>query len=267
MKKIIDSEIKNIEYYSEAIKSSENKDFTEFLRWFNGGKNLTAIINSGYFDFFTSVLKPYVFEKTKQNSKELTCLEIGCGGGRILNAACKYFKKTIGIDIHDSFDALEKFMKFENNNFELYQIKNNNFPLKAHSVDFVYSFIVFQHILKIEVFKEYLSEIKRILTEDGTAVIYFGRPRFLSKKYFKNSGLNFISFIFDRIFYEGIYINLFKNGYFENFNAEVNHVNLTVSLRKAKKMFHNAGLKITEKGFSKNKKTYGTQYYFIAEHK
>jgi len=265
MSEIIDTEQKNIEYYSEAIKKSANKDFTEFLKWFNGGNNITEIINSGYRNFYNLILKPYAYQKTKKNSKELNCLEIGCGGGRILNAACKYFGNATGIDIHDNFDMLEKFMKIENDNFELFKIKENKFPIADNSVDFVYSFIVFQHILKIEVFRKYISEIMRVMKKSGTAVIYFGRPRFLSRKNFNNLFLNFSTFAFDRIFYEGIYLNTFKKGYFENYNAKVNYVNLTVSIHCARKIFRNAGLKIIKKGYSKNKNTFGTQYYFIAE--
>ncbi len=267
MKNRVDTEKKNINYYSKAVKNAEQKDFIEFLKWFNGGENIISIINSGYYDFFSKILKPIIYEKTKNNSKQLICLEIGCGGGRILNAACKYFGKAIGTDIHNSFNVLNKFLSFENNNFELKKITNNKIPVADKSIDFIYSFIVFQHILKITVFKDYLSEIKRILKNDGVIIIYFGRPRFFSKKQFKYSFLNFITFTLDRIFYESIFLNLFKKGYSENYNVKVNHVNLTVSLLKAKKMFKKSGFEIKEKGYSKNNKKYGTQYYFIAEHK
>lgn len=267
MNKKIDTEIKNIKYYSDAIKTSENNDFIEFLKWFNGGDNLNAVINSGYSDFFVSILKPVVYRKTKNHSKQMIALEIGCGGGRILNAACKYFDKTIGTDIHNSFEALEQFLKQENTNFELYRIKQNKIPVETNSIDFIYSFIVFQHILKISIFKDYLAEIKRIMKSNGTTVIYFGRPRFLSKKIFKQKLLNGITLIFDRIVYEGIYLNIFKKGFYENHHAKVNHVNLVVSLRKARQMFNSTGLKIIDKGRSKKIGSFGTQYYFIAEHK
>ena len=267
MKKLIDTEEENINYYTNAVKNAEQKDYVDFLKWFNGSNNINTVINSGYYDFFSKILTPIIYEKTKNNSKQLTCLEIGCGGGRILNAACKYFKKAQGVDIHDSFDALHKFLSSENDNFELGKISNNKIPADDKSVDFVYSFIVFQHILKIKVFEDYISEIKRILKPEGITIIYFGRPRFFSKKIFKNRFLNFTTLIFDRIFYDGIFLNLFRKGYSENYKAEVNHINLTVSIRKAKKMFQISGLKIIKKGYTRNKNTFGTQYYFIAEHK
>ena len=266
MKTPINTEEKNIKYYSDAIKSSAENDFSDFLRWFNKNDNINAVINSGYYDFYTSILKPGIYKKTKNNSKQLTCLEIGCGGGRILNAACKYFAKAIGTDIHDSFDALNKFLSVENDNFELGKIRGNKIPAAGKSVDFIYSFIVFQHILKIKVFEDYISEIKRILKPDGIAIIYFGRPRFFSRKVFNSRIMNKYMLFLDKIYYEFFYLNIFKNGYIENYNAEVNHVNLTVSTQKAKKIFQKNGLKIIEKGISQNKNKFGTQYYFIAEH-
>jgi SAM-dependent methyltransferase len=42
------------------------------------------------------------------------------------------------------------------------------------SIDFVYSFIVFQHFSSIEYFYKYFSQIKRIIKPDGVGVIFFG---------------------------------------------------------------------------------------------
>jgi ubiquinone/menaquinone biosynthesis C-methylase UbiE len=256
----------NLKYYSKAIKKAEDRDFLDFLQWFNGGENIVSIKNSGYRDFYKDILKPPIYMHTNTNSDQLTALEIGCGGGRILNAACKYFKKVIGADIHDSFDALEKFMSVENSNFELIKIKDNKFDLTDNSIDFIYSFIVFQHILKIEVFEKYLVEINRILKPKSLAIIYFGRPRFFSKlKQFRF--LNYIACLLDKVLYECLFLNIFKNGYFEDHNVLVNHVNLMVSMKKAKKMFKSASFNILKKGYSMNNENYGTQYYLIIEKK
>jgi len=260
----IDTENKNIRYYSDAIKNAENTDLLTFLKWFNGGENVDAIINSGYYDFFNSILKEKIYSYTKSNSKQLTALEIGCGGGRVMNAACKYFGKVVGIDIHESFTLLNDFLKNENSNFELFRITDNKIPIAENSVDFVYSFIVFQHILKIKTFEDYLSEIKRILKPNGLLIIYFGRPRFFSKKVSKFSIINKFSFLLDKIFYENFYLNIFKNGYYENYKVVVNHINLMVTKRKAKIIFKKNNLKIIEYGFSKSGNSFGTQHYFIA---
>jgi SAM-dependent methyltransferase len=263
MNERIDSEHKNIKYYSEAIKKAENADLLTFLQWFNGGQNINTIINSGYHDFYNNILKNYVYSATKNISQQLTALEIGCGGGRIINAACKYFKNAIGVDIHDSFSTLEKFLQLENNNFQLFKIEDNKIPVENNSVDLVYSFIVFQHILKIKTFEDYIAEIQRILTENGIAIIYFGRPRFFSKYIFKSLFVNKITFLFDKLFYENIFLNIFKKGYYENYQAKVNHVNLVVSKWKAAKIFRKRNLKIKEFGNSKIQNGFGTQYYFI----
>lgn len=265
MNKSINTNKENINYYSEAIKAAEDNDFVEFLKWFNGGENLTSIINSGYRNLFCDILKPVIFEQSKINSKKMTALEIGCGGGRILNAACKYFGKAIGVDIHNSFEALDKFMAIENTNYELYKIENNIFNVGNNSIDFVYSYIVFQHILTIKTFEEYLKEINRILKKKSYSIIYFGRPRLLSKRIFKFKLLDYICFYFDKFIYENIFLNYFRKGYFEDYKAQVNHVNLTVSMQKAMKIFKENDFKIIRKGFTKNRNRYGTQYYLIVK--
>jgi ubiquinone/menaquinone biosynthesis C-methylase UbiE len=261
----IDTGNKNEAYYSEAIKKAAETNFDEFLRWFNGGTNIVSIRNSGYHDFYNNILKKIIYERTRETSDQSLVLEIGCGGGRILNAACKYFKKSVGTDIHDNFEMLEKFMSIENTNFELLKIQDNKFAIADNSIDFVYTFIVFQHILKLEVFEQYLSEIKRMLKSKSLAIIYFGRPRLIGKKQFSTRLLNFMAYLLDKLFYENMYLNLFKKGYFEDHLAPVNHVNLMVSMKKAGKLCNLNSLKILERGISNKENSIGTQYYIIIE--
>ncbi len=264
--KIIDTNDKNLNYYSQAIKETEKKDFLEFLKWFNGGDNLTEIINSGYKNFYCDILHPIIYQISKARSKKMTALEIGCGGGRILNAASKYFEKVIGVDIHDSFGHLDQFLSIENTNYELYKCVKNKFSeIENNSVDFVYSFIVFQHILKIQTFEDYLKEINRVLKKDAYTIIYFGRPRWLSRKTFRTKLLNILAYWTDKIIYENLFLQLLKNGYFENFKAVVNHVNLEVSRKRVRFLLRKYNLKIKTFGSTRNKNAFGTQYYFIAQ--
>lgn len=258
-----DSSQKNIEDFSREIEKAAGKNEEAFLTWFNNNENYNAMIVSGYKDFYCSILKDEIYTLTKKNSKNLTALEIGCGGGRIMNAASKYFKYVIGLDIHDNLKDAEKFLRQMGNiNCETKKITNSKFPLANNSVDFIYSFIVFQHLMNIEIFSAYLKEVSRILKENGSAIIYFGRPRFLSKLPYKNTFFNKLSVFLDKIFFEEIYLNFFKGGLMEYPKAETNYVNLVVSRRKAEKMFKRFGFKIIDKGMSGKNKGYGSQYYF-----
>jgi SAM-dependent methyltransferase len=255
----------NIKYYSDAIKAASDESEAEFGNWFNNSTNPTEDFNKGYKDFFCSILKPVVFEKTKDNSQNLTALEIGCGGGRIMNAACKYFGHVIGLDIHSDLDKTKVILGKYNSNFEVKPISQDmTFPVSDKSVDFVYSFIVFQHILKVDCFIKYAEEIKRILKDDGTAIIYYGRPRKWSQKLSQYAFVNFLRGIMDKIFFEKIKLDILGNGYREYPNAKVNCVNLVVTRKKARKIFRQNKFKILEEGVSKKRHTaLGTQYYVV----
>ncbi|MFH0969759.1 MAG: methyltransferase domain-containing protein [Patescibacteria group bacterium] len=262
LKNKADSE-RNIEEFSREIKKAAEENKESFLTWFNNNENIRAVISSGYKDFFCHILKREVYDLTKENSNELIAMEIGCGGGRIMNAAAKYFKRVIGLDIHDNLEDTDNFLRqLGNNNFETKKIQGLAFPLLDKSLDFIYSIIVFQHIMKIETFLSYLKETSRVLKDTGVAIIYFGRPKFLSGLPVKNSLLNKLLVMLDRIFFEELYLNIFKGGFSEYPEAETNYVNLVVSVKKAKKMFSRYNLKIIDRGISDKNNMYGCQYYF-----
>lgn len=268
MQKPIKTTGENIDFYSDAIGDAAEFSFEEFLKWFNANANMTEVIDSGYKDFFGEILKDKLYATTRKNSEEMTALEIGCGGGRITNAACKYFGKVLGLDIHNNLALAEKFLKSRGNeNFELSKIKDDKFFVDDNSVDFVYSYIVFQHVLKINCFENYAKEVSRVLKDKGLVIIYFGRPRLFSRIISKNVLLNIITVFFDRAIFE-LYLNIFKNGYREYDKVKVNVVNIVVTMRKAKKIFRAAGLKILESDLTLREKRYGgTQYYLILRKK
>lgn len=255
---------KNIQDFSKKIKEAAYLNEENFLIWFNDNENKNAMIISGYRDLFCSIIKNDIFDKIKTCSKKLVVLEIGCGSGRIMNAAAKIFHNIIGLDVHDNLEDTNKFLlDMGNHNTETKKIDNNIFPVEDKKIDFLYSFIVFQHLLEIDVFVAYSKEMERVLKKDGYAVIYFGRPRFLSKIIVKNKVINYLLFLFDFIFFENIYINLFKNGFLKYSDVEANDINLIVSKRKAQKIFENANFQIIESGTSFKKHGRGTQYYFF----
>lgn len=253
---------KNIQEFSSEINKAASKSNADFLAWFNDNENKNSVIISGYRDLHYSIIKEKIYRKIKTNSRSLIACEIGCGGGRIMNATAKIFKNVIGLDIHKNLDDTDKFLlEMGNNNTKTHEIIDCKFPLKDDSVDFIYSFIVFQHLLKIETFIDYSREIAKKLKTTGVAIIYFGRPRFFSNFISNYKSLNYLLMILDRILFEYAYINLFRNGYIEYPKVEANDVNLVVSVKKARKIFGNAGLRVTDSGISQKNNAYGTQYY------
>lgn len=120
-------------------------------------------------------------------------LEIGCGPGRLLRPMSRHFAEIHGVDVSDEMIALAK---------EKLRDIPNAFPqvcdgarltaFADNSIDFVYSYAVFQHIPSREVVQEYLREVQRVLKPGGFARLQLnGLPRSLNDQYTTWSGARF----------------------------------------------------------------------------
>ncbi|MBT3817677.1 MAG: class I SAM-dependent methyltransferase [Candidatus Magasanikbacteria bacterium] len=257
----------NTKLFSNAIKVSKNNGVNDFLCWFDNSETTSHVIVSGYRDFFSYILVDEVYNYIKNKALNLSVLDIGCGGGRLMNAAATCFEMVYGVDIHNNLDITKQFLHSQSkNNIILNNIQNKIFLIEDKKIDLVYSFIVFQHIMTLDCFKAYLSEIQRVLRDDGIAIIYFGRPKYLSRKVFPYSIINTLFYLFDKYIYERV-INLLFKGYREYPNVPVNYVNLVVTMRKAKQLFKYNGFIIISQGVSRRKGGYGTQYYLVVQKK
>lgn len=108
----------------------------------------------------------YWLNKTVKNVGNENIVELGCGKGVLQNIHRKY----LGIDI--SFMALKQFFPSKN----CIQASIEDLPIKANSVDFLFSFAAIEHVPQPE---KTLFEIDRVLAVDGVAVIapaWFCRP-------------------------------------------------------------------------------------------
>jgi len=96
--------------------------------------------------------------------------------------ASRDFNKIYGVDIHKNFLMTRKFLSLNNvQNFELMNREEmriwSEHPSSRAEIDFVYSFIVFQHFESISEVKFYLNCIDKILAYDGVAHIYYGKNK------------------------------------------------------------------------------------------
>jgi ubiquinone/menaquinone biosynthesis C-methylase UbiE len=159
----------------DHAKASEIDDVT-FQNWFNLCASIDDCVCNGYMDFFHRIFTPDMYE-CAGNPRNKTCLEVGCGGGRLLNAACTLFANGYGIDILDesSFKKTDSFLhKNGRNNFTLLH-KDHLSSIQDESIDFVYSFIVFQHFSSEDEIKAYFKFFDRVLKRDGCGKVFFGR--------------------------------------------------------------------------------------------
>lgn len=211
--------------FREEIKKADTLSKEAFFTWFDGGNSVEDVFVRGAWDFATFIIQPLAPYITK--CEEKTALEIGYGGGRMLAASSRYFHKVIGVDVHEcKGNVAAELQKRGVHNFALYSSDGKSIPMGNDSVDVVYSFIVLQHVEKIEIFKQYIDETCRVLKSGGIAVLYFGRYCPLSIH--KDSKLLYLA---DRVL-ERI---KFWKGYRE-IKAEVNCINLLVTMPYAKKL-------------------------------
>ena len=215
--------------YVEAIRQARLAGMDAFQSWFNKSKGTEQSIVRGYWDLAFHILTPKVC-KYVEKPEERIALEIGYGGGRILNAACSYFKEVVGIDIHDEQEAVEAFLRAQNKrNFRLIRTSGRTIDVDPGSIDFIYSFIVLQHLPSFDVFVAYTEEAYRRLKPGGVAQLYFG----------KYSKLNKV----DQLRY-------FIQGYREIPEAPVNYTSLVIRVSKVKRLCEVIGFRVVEVGTS-----------------
>jgi len=159
------STIKNIKDSWKEIPKEKNG--FEFFNWFDSLNEIGELEINAERDLKYAVSSKIPVDKTK------TILEIGFGGGRLAAQACKSCKHFYGIDIHENFENTAKYLKKKNLiNFNLYNFQDKD---KINSFNLVYSFIVIQHFSSIKVLESYLDFIKEKITDDGMAILWYGK--------------------------------------------------------------------------------------------
>jgi SAM-dependent methyltransferase len=232
--------------FQEEIEKVSERSAEQFFTWFNNAESIEDAFIQGAWDF--SLHFAYILSKNLIHPESKTALEIGYGGGRILASACRHFKKVIGIDVH-SQQALvaEELYHRGIKNFELTQTDGKRIPVIDNSIDVVYSFIVLQHVEKIDIFVQYLHETYRALKSGGVACLYFGR--------FCRFSLNHRSVLcywIDRLCEFGI----MPKGYLE-IPARVNETNLRVRASFATKLGKQEGFTVEQVLSSRRKASDG----------
>jgi SAM-dependent methyltransferase len=215
--------------FEEAIRTARLGGMDAFQRWFNESKNVHESLVRGYWDLSLHILTPKVCEHI-QRPEEKVALEIGYGGGRILNAACSYFREAIGIDIHAEAEGVEGVLRSQGKtNFRLIRTAGQSIDVDSESVDFIYSFIVLQHLPHYHLFARYVAEAYRCLKSGGVAQLYFGRYSTLRP--------------LDQLRH-------FLRGYKESPERPIDQKRLVVRVSKAKGLCREIGFSVLEVGTS-----------------
>lgn len=114
--------------------------------------------------FYAEHLKPYEF-MSKKDACGKQILEIGCGDGYGSAYLAQIADKVIGIDYEEKI-ILQAQKKYKMPNLNFIYIDAAKLQFNDKSFDIACSFQVIEHIPENEI-PQYLSEIKRVLKDDG----------------------------------------------------------------------------------------------------
>ncbi len=97
-----------------------------------------------------------------------TCLEIGCGVGRLMKALAPQCRMVIGVDLSEvMLGHAGRYLAGVRNTELIHNDGRSLAGVADGSVDFVFSHLAFQHITLYEVVDSYLAEIARVLKPGG----------------------------------------------------------------------------------------------------
>jgi len=161
--------------FREEIARAASASPDAFFTWFDAATDADAAFVRGQWDFNLHIASPMAPFVREPESK--TVLEIGSGAGRLLAGAARSFGHAIGVDVHDQQSAVRAELARRGvTNATLLSTDGRTLPVPDASVDAAYSFIVFQHLERIDTLRAYLAETARVLKPGGIAVLYAGRP-------------------------------------------------------------------------------------------
>jgi len=122
---------------------------------------------------FDDYLKYIVYDKfindywKGQMWTNFTVLDLGCGIGRITENMADDFREVIGIDISGEMIKQARKRLIDNDNVSFIETDGKNIPLGESFIDFVFSYLVFQHIKDRKMVEKNFKEVYRVLKPKG----------------------------------------------------------------------------------------------------
>ncbi|MFY9802975.1 MAG: class I SAM-dependent methyltransferase [Candidatus Acidiferrales bacterium] len=103
-----------------------------------------------------------------------TMLELGCGAGRMTRTFARNFSRTFGFDV--SAEMLERARNLNRSIENISWVQGNGSDLSniaSASVQFVFSYLVLQHLPAENLVHSYVREILRVLGDGGVCLFQF----------------------------------------------------------------------------------------------
>jgi len=146
----------------------------------DAGKNITdeQFDRSGEEDYKTLILDDEIISSRFPDKSNIAILEIGCGVGRLLRPMSRDFGDIIGVDISQEMvsHAIERLSNSKN--ITIVVTEGKFLPCIDNSVDFVFSYIVFQHMKSYDMVEENFKETYRILKPGGLFKVLLGTKKY-----------------------------------------------------------------------------------------
>ncbi len=141
----------DVKYFVRQIREQTEEEF-----WQSGRVNCREILGPN--------IPRYKKIIDKKDPKKMKVLEIGCGIGRILIPMSEKFGEVIGVDVSEKMIEMAKKYLKDISNCKVFITSGSDLSvLNDNSIDFCYSYVVFQHIPKKEVIIGYVKEVFRVL--------------------------------------------------------------------------------------------------------
>jgi ubiquinone/menaquinone biosynthesis C-methylase UbiE len=99
-----------------------------------------------------------------------TCVEIGCGAGRVTQALAGDFDRVVALDV--SSEMIQRARSVVPANVEFCEVDGARIPLANAEADAVFSCHVVQHLEDYETVRATMLEARRILRAGGTMMVH-----------------------------------------------------------------------------------------------
>ena len=165
-----------------AQRKSEIKSNLEWQAW--GGKDpLFGVIpqtgrersgakpwtNEDFYETGRSDWREFLERWDKYGLNKESCLEIGCGAGRLTCHLGNDFQTVYGVDVAEGMIAYAR--QHVGNNVHLQVTDGITLPVPGESITAVFSVIVFLHFDRREHAAAYFAEMSRVLRRGGTIMV------------------------------------------------------------------------------------------------
>lgn len=136
------------------------KDARAYINWPDVANEEAAFFRSGQVDYARFVT-PFL-ARMNFDPRNKVALEIGCGAGRIARWMSQDFGQYIGVDVSPEMVRKAAAYGFPRTTFQAVSGGDLN-GIASASVDFVFSFAVFQHVPDKNAIFNYFAEAERVL--------------------------------------------------------------------------------------------------------